>query len=29
MVLLELFCGAIVIGYLIFYLGLIFSMAGW
>jgi len=28
-VLLELICGAIVIGYLIFYLGLIFSMAGW
>lgn len=29
MVLLELFCGTIVIGYLIFYLGLIFSMAEW
>jgi len=27
--LLEIFCGAIALGYLIFYLGLIFSMSGW
>jgi len=29
MLLLEIFCGAIALGYLIFYLGLIFSMSGW